>query len=55
MLNILYAIVALLVVAGTGFLSFVCMKKYNGNMGSNIGRANNKRWGLDEGQERDWY
>ena len=51
MANIIYFIVALLFVGGTGFLAFLCMRKFNGNMGSNIGKANNKKWGMDEGQE----
>ena len=55
MASIIYFIVAVLFVGGTGFLAFLCMKKFQGNVGSNIGKANNKRWGLDEGQEKDWY
>ena len=36
MANIIYFIVALLFVGGTGFLAFLCMRKFNGNMGSNM-------------------
>ena len=51
----MYLILGFLFVGGTAFLAFLCTKKFNGNMGSNIGKHNNKRWGMDEGQERDWY
>ena len=51
----MYLILALLLTGGTFFLAFFAMRKFSGNVGSNIGKANNKRWGMDEGQERDWY
>ena len=54
-MGILYIVLAMLFIGGTGFLAFFAMRKFSGNMGSNIGKANNKRWGMDEGQERDWY
>ena len=51
----LYFILGLAFVGGTGFLAFFCMRKFQGNMGSNIGKHNNAKWGMDEGQEKDWY
>lgn len=51
----MYLLLGFLFVGGTAFLAFLCGKKFSGNMGSNIGKHNNKRWGMDEGQERDWY
>lgn len=54
-MGILYICLAILFIGGTGFLAFLTMRKFSGNMGANIGKANNKRWGMDEGQERDWY
>ncbi len=53
--GIVYIIIAILFIGGTGFLAFLCMKNFQGNMGSNIGKHNNKRWGMDEGEEKDWY
>ncbi len=55
MINVIYATIAVLFVGGTGFLSFLCLRKFNGNVGINIGKHNNAEWGMDEGQERDWY
>ena len=54
-MGILYIVLAMLFIGGTGFLAFFAMRKFSGNVGSNIGKANNKRWGMDEGQEKDWY
>ena len=54
-MGIIYLVVALLIIGGSAFLAFLCLRKYNGNMVTNIGKHNNKRWGMDEGQERDWY
>lgn len=54
-MNIIYAVLALLIVGGSAFLAFLCLRKFNGNVGTNIGKENNKRWGMDEGQEKDWY
>lgn len=53
--GIIYVLVAVLLAGGFAFLAFICMKDYGRNMGANIGKSNNKRWGMDEGQERDWY
>lgn len=55
MMSFLFIVVAVLFVGGMGFLGFICMRKYNGNMGVNIGKHNNAKWGMDEGQEKDWY
>ncbi len=55
MTGLIYLIIAFLFVGGSAFLAFLCLKKYNGNMGTNIGKHNNARWGMDEGQEKDWY
>lgn len=54
-MGLVYLLVMFVFVAGTTFLAFICMKNNQGNMGSNIGKHNNARWGMDEGQERDWY
>lgn len=51
----MYIIAALAVIGGGAFLAFLCMRKFNGNVGTNIGKHNNARWGMDEGQEKDWY
>ena len=54
-MGLVYLLVMFVFVAGTTFLAFICMKNNQGNIGSNIGKHNNARWGMDEGQERDWY
>ncbi len=52
---IFYLVIAAVFVGGTAFLGFLCLRNFSGNVGANIGKHNNAEWGMDEGQEKDWY
>ena len=50
-----YIVLGLLIIFGLMLVSVFFLRKVQGNMGINIGRKNAMDWGMDEGQEKDWY